>query len=893
MENIIVDHAVSNVWIEPDQDYQHLIRALAYNGDSGRVGSLTLPTEVVRFPVISGKPAARFHLYHFGNLPKQRIAINNLSGEWKNAMDIMADDKVQIDIVLSSGVTIPRSHVWFKILRDQNIVMAIWAQTAIDLGRLPSGARRWVSSETVYVRFYRNAITKQPLWQTQSPNPTVPNFYRQENIVGLASYNSFMSSVTAQISAYGKTNGHAMWYLDGFRIKTPTIYDPAYANHLLSVFFDSTVKAVVTRSIEQLQSFKSLVDLNHMKYWVAGDSVIDTIDYHDDVDIFVGDGKKSVYLAKVNDSIVRQVTHSSYAVSCSAVLSLLTTHGMAGASKREITLYIREGGMNHQLINNSLYFEELYKLDQAQIRSLLVDTGSVVPCWQAREIESSDYNLLISSRPENLTPSLVARGYGYHMVQKVLYTPLFEPELNAGNYTMVFSAGYAQSPVSSGSNASVYYYDANGHLISAENRLITASQMTNAVVCTEQTARLIEVLPKRYSDAQWGDVYFAQNVSGADLATHGFRCYICTLSAGGVPDEQWLDVTDSAWYVFNPMDANFSGEPSITWNQSLVNQHNAYTAVKIDRAALFYEQDVSSSLANGFIRFSVTSRCNWLGASVVRPHSIAYENLNVWMDGQPLVMGIDYHCKWPQIVIVKPPADHTQTTIHVRAYGLSTSGGVQPRKPDEIGFTCAGLVSTNHRYNLWKDRLCRVVLDNQIKPQDSIPFSEFSGVTPWSDGRPYEVRLYRFNVDYTTEGLSDELRNTADIHDTLVSDQLSALLADNHPYSGVVDGQRHKLYSPVLAGVIYAMVNYGFLNNGELSSGYSPADVASFLGPYLPLLDFDPARQGSDGHFVNILPHYHSQVLTVTSEQYSFLQYLIKHYLRDQVDLNPYVQIGV
>lgn len=892
MENILVDHAVSNVWVEPDQDFQHLIRALPYTSSSGRIGYVKLPNQVVRLPEISGQPNARFHLYHFGNVPVDRVSLTNLTDDWQTAAWLMSANRVQIDVVGGSGVMIPRGTAWFKRLRDQNFVLAIQVIDRLDLGYFPDGQKRRLCDETIYVRFYRNAITKQPSWMATAAFPSAPLFYAEQDIEQVSDFATFVNSVNAAIAAYGGQADHAVWTLNGFRIQTPAGYNNSYLGKRLTAFFDSTVKAVVEWDTSELTSFDSIVDVYRKKYYVPGDANIDTIDFHDDVDIFVGDGVKSVYLAKVQDFFVRQLTHSSYAIACSVVNALMDSQkGFDRSSAARITLYIRKGGMNHALLNNALYLQELYRLSADQIRSLMVGSGAVVPCWRAREIEASAYNRLLASSYAQLSADVVARGYGYHMVQCILFEPVFEALQVAGQRAMTFAIGYSQTPIVDGYNASVYYHDTLGRLSSVENRLITVNQVSNPVVCTDQNAQIIEVLPKPMSGNQWGDVYYNQTVADADLKTHGFRCYICTLT-NGVPDEVWTDVTDSPWYVYTPNDPLHGGLPSVVWNATIIAQHNAYPAVKIDKGVLFYQQDVSNCLSNGFLRFSVTSRCQWMGSEELRPHTIPYEHLDVWMDGEALVMGIDYHCQWPQIVICRPPLDSAQTTIMVRAYGLCAEVSRGPRPPDEIGFTRGGLVSANRHYNLWENRLCRVVVDNTLKLPESVPYSETTGIVPWNDGRPYQVRLYRFNVDWVTGGISDELRELADINDALVSDQLSVLMPDNYPTSAVVDGPRHVLYSPALSAIIYAMANHGFLDGGELDIEYTPERVATLLSAYLYLFDYDPTRHQSNGLFVNIRPHIGNQVLTVSSQQYSFLQYLIKHYLRDQIDLNSCVQIG-
>lgn len=256
-------------------------------------------------------------------------------------------------------------------------------------------------------------------------------------------------------------------------------------------------------------------------------------------------------------------------------------------------------------------------------------------------------------------------------------------------------------------------------------------------------------------------------------------------------------------------------------------------------------------------------------------------------------MGIDYTCYWPKVVIHRKPDSLTPMTVVVRAYGLSTLNGNQPRSPDEIGYSRGGLLSANHQFNLWENRLSRVNFNGGLMLTQNVPFSERSNVTPVLDGRPYSVDVYRFNIDTISDGMSQSLLTQADTLDPIVANQLTAMLADNYPANGVVDGYRHELYSPLMSALIYAMANLDYLANGELADEYNPDDVADLLGPYYYLLDFDPARLPVDSYFVNIYPHLGSDTKTVTSDQYAFLQYINRHYLRDQVDLSSRVQIGV
>lgn len=893
MPNVLVSHAINNVWAEPDQDYQHLVRAVPYTSNEGRMKSVILPTQAITLPFISGRPYALFHMYHFGNMPNDRISLVGVDDTWVNAKTVIAECKQQIDICMMSGVQILRGRVWFRRLRDDNLIMAIENNLDDNLGTKPDGKRRYLNDEAIYVRFYRNAITKQPDWINSSPKPDEPVFYDEKKIGTTGDYTSFVSSATTKILSYGSSVNKAQWFLDGYLIPAPTGYSSAYVNRTLAVMFDSTVKSVVTRPISGLSSFKSVKDLNRMKYLVFGDAVSDSIDYHDDVDIYVGSPTCKVYLARLSDIAVRQVTHSSYAVSCGHVKALLDSHSdLQLINNPELLLYVREGGMTNPLIDNSLYLAELDLLTQSQIQSLLIETNSIVPCWKASIIENSAYNRLLSSDIRLLDTKTVAEGYGFHMSQVVAFDPVVATTPSTPSPVFNVSVGYSELPEISGNNFAAFYHDDDGHYLSYENKYINAQTQPLAISADNNNAKLVELLPKPVSVDQFGDVYYQQTIVSNDLSNYGFRCYVCHVD-GSIPDEQWVDCTDSAYYVYTPKDPANGGVDSLVWNTGVLNSNQLYGAVKIDKQVLCYQADVSSYVSNGWIEFTVGSITNWLGTPTLRPHTIAYEHLDVYLNGELLIMGIDYTCYWPKVVIHRKPDSLTPMTVIVRAYGLSTLNGNQPRSPDEIGYSRGGLLSANHQFNLWENRISRVNFNGGLMLSQNVPFSERSNVTPVLDGRPYSVDVYRFNIDKISDGMSQSLLANADALDPIVSNQLTVMLADNYPANGVVDGYRHELYSPLMSALIYAMANLDYLANGELANEYNPDDVADLLGPYYYLLDFDPARVPVDSYFVNIYPHIGSDTKEVTSDQYAFLQYINRHYLRDQVDLSSRVQIGV
>ena len=89
------------------------------------------------------------------------------------------------------------------------------------------------------------------------------------------------------------------------------------------------------------------------------------------------------------------------------------------------------------------------------------------------------------------------------------------------------------------------------------------------------------------------------------------------------------------------------------------------------------------------------------------------------------------------------------------------------------------------------------------------------------------------------------------------------------------------------------MVKYDFLKTDvRIQQVLGFNIVEPIVQPFKYLLALDPCCRNTEGYFVAIRAHQFSDVQTINVHQYVFLEYLIRTYLNNMVDITPTVRIG-
>jgi hypothetical protein len=268
---------------------------------------------------------------------------------------------------------------------------------------------------------------------------------------------------------------------------------------------------------------------------------------------------------------------------------------------------------------------------------------------------------------------------------------------------------------------------------------------------------------------------------------------------------------------------------------------------------------------------------------------IAPGQVVVYLNGKPLVNGIDCIVRWPQVCVIKVPdvADVEDLVIQVRTMGWCDPLTMQPYLP-EVGFVKDGVLSVNGRYDLRYNENQLVVIGDIYRPTAGMQFQETDGGVPATDGLPYAIYPYILPVEKATgTNTIDLIQIEADFKDR-ISDYITVKKPQLPPVNPVIIGQRWKVFSPVVSALIHSL-NNGYLNGGELDGLYSNLSVDVWMQPFIDLLPFDLAFIGYDTDYIDVLAHQYPTAMELTNSQYRFVEYVIKHYLFDRVDLTPSV----
>lgn len=896
--HFLVEHALENVWAQPTQDHQHVLQIARYSPESGFYRRAAIQRFFVDLPNPSDGAMLWHHVFQIGATAYPfLLSLDSIKNDWVRGDVIATTHGVMINVFLESGVELALCHCWFRRVSDTNVLLAVeirdnfnlGSQLVVDeMGKQVLQKRR-ISDEKCYFRCYQNAKAQTGAWAGKTPIDFKPISYVYQYVSGSADFITFLNKVRAAQQLHGQL-GKGRYYVDGFLVGTQSAFQAGiHQGHYLIYIHDETVLYEGIVAYPDMGTFVSKQDMGHMKMvLLVAEAIKDlSIHYHDDVDFYVVNHPivptitgKGVYFGRVRRDIVRQLTHNAYSLRTASINAIVAEHSAdyLEAGKVYIRYIVRDGGMRKGLPFNRERLNDLYKLPLDKIKEALWGVNSVVPEWQAVNLEVSNYNKIVAAMWRDVNVELVAKGYGYHALMNVCFSELIRPEGNL----FKLKSGYVASPVRNNLNGSIHVYDRNGLYTGPTNILIDSTNYY-ASIPNIGTAEFINML----SDDRLDGTFLDQDITSKDLVEYGFRAYVCAWRNGG-PLNDYHDVTDSVWYTYT-VD---KGVGKLVWNYGLLDAAGLYPAVRIQNLVHCYKHRPLGTYT-GFLRFSVESVVNVAGVEKKQTQFIPSDSIDLFMNGVPLIENVDYYVRWPEIVIVKRmKGDPANAEIFVRHYGLPLGTSSDHRPPREVGFTKAGILSADDKYDLRNDRNIRITVDGIMKTRNEVKFAEEDTGSISLDGRPYSISEYRFPMNNFVPIPIKPLVIDAEGIDERVTAYITPYINPKIKQRGFIDGDRYQVVSPLISALLHAMRNFNFLNNGELNNiTITDKVIERLAAPYWPLLPYEPIFNQADVYYVNILPHQYTNPMEVTERQYVFLELIIHLYLKDCIDLTPYVKI--
>ena len=853
MYDAIRNHAVLNVWCNPTQDNQIILKAARVSRPGGEYISMIYMDRVLKMPLAD----RRFHVYHVGDATPKALGLLNTVGMtgWLKFDETVTSTDLFCDIYTEDGLHVPLHRTYYRVTTPGSLIFAVDVRSLSD-NKLVAGR--------AYLRLYTNAW-----YENEGRGLAVRTKAKGLTIQSSAELVAIRNEVT-QLQA---KPGHVFCFVNGVLRETISART-AVVGDTVEYEYDASVKRIVDLKISDLHTFTSSLDALYkyiLHYPGRGE---DVIDYVDDVDVYVlykseETRYKGRMLPRNLKTTLRNITHKDYALSVPATLqiadALLPDLGneMLSAMDLTVRLYIRNGGMIRPLIKEASRIFELYKLEDEQVVRALQGVDSTVPFWRADELEANGYTGVMRSRTMALDETLVEDCYGYNGITKVLADT---PSKVAQPRALVDLQPLHRE------SSTVFEYDVSGKLTGWSVHEVGA---THPVAATTALAEVYAGRGGRDLKPVYGENFLPIPLD------RSWRLYMCHV-VDGLPDRHWEDVTDSGLYTVT--------NNTIVWGNQVTGQ---YLMLRSDERFLCYSFQMQA--IGGLVYFDLTEQT----PEGLRPLEVPLGDIDLWVNGMSLVRDIGFIYQHPRVTVVDKgcllqPAGSSVQSITVRAYGFSDAE-LQGKKVEDSGFIVHGMLSDNKRYDIRDDKVLRITVGGALKHRDDVLFSEeHSGVSVVNaiNGQPYQVKEVVVPVNDWTKTETYLFRAQALERDQAVRDYMTQFYPEpvRDAVSSIVS--RYTVFSPFLSRIINDLAS-GLFDHSSIEAELTDNEVLSLCEPYMDWMAFDPINPdlAYNHNFVLIHPHQLNRTIELDMYQYAFVSRVVKLFAKGLVELSNHLLI--
>lgn len=858
--NYLEDHARKNVWIDPQEDNQSIVKPYKLTGYRGVLNSLKIQWTTVAMPT----KGERYHVYQIGQENPMLLGFFPFKQTWTKMSDICEEMKMIVDLYSTNGIELPRTMSYYQIMENKNLIIAVKEQLKITAFSQ--------DTDDLYMRVYSNAF----FGSERSDLDPNPNLIRVAG--GLMGKNQDIIDLQIKFESYANKAGLAYAFVNGFKVSSIDMITTKVGD-IAEFVYDSSIYTVKDWQIKDLMTFESTLDQKFkyiMHYPEVGEQ---NIDYQADIDVFIykkdSNGRHvGVYYHKNHDhhgDAMRNLTHRDYSLAVPYVQSLATARPeWTEPQELYIRMHIRHSADARPLVYNANRIHELYKMDDVDVLRALGGIDSTVSVWNADALESCGYTEIMRQTLLGVDETLVEDAYGYNSISQILAdTPQF---VKSASGQKVIDLPYGLIYRSVG-----YEYDINGALLGW-----TSHVEGEQYVASNFRTNLVEMIVGNHStllDETYGDATVLLDPSV------DYRMYTCPI-VSGQPTNKWTDVTGSAKYAIV--------NNKLTW---LTNPTTTYTLVRGNKYFLAYSLDLSA--VNGSLELSLTHdqyRDGIIGKWVMQ---IPMGELCIWLNGKPLIESIDYIVNFPRVVIINKEflvnPDSELQHIDIRFTGFCDKD-LNRTPSGDVGYVINGLLSKNGRYNIRDDKVIRTVVRGALYDRSQLKFSENNaGVSVDAmNGSPYQIGEIIPAFRGLTTKSCYELRDEAVIIDKEIEDYLTLKIPEPPFISPNPIPKLYQLYSPFISRIIMDLKN-GYLEDDRIvGKPYSDDVVREICGPYEPLLQYDPTQDANypDPDFTVIHPTDLFVTVQLQAFKYAFVRRVVGLYTQNRVDLSHFVQIS-
>lgn len=866
MSRYLIDHAVQNVWCNPDQDNQLLIAAKRITKQPGELNRFQLMNRTIQLPS-TGK---RYHVFQIGQIHPALVGLLPKRPSWAYESWISFSDAVNnlklfMSLYTNYGLYLPRFKSYYMYSNERDLIFAVEVDANFNID---------YDTDVIYLRLYTNAY-----YQSLRADAVEDYLYctgktiqNSQDIVDIQeTYNSYKAKL-----------GYTTAYVNGYIVKSIDSFTTKLGDSV-EFIYDSSVKRVVTFKVADLPVFTSELDSKYKYLLHHLDTVNDTIDYQDDIDIDViridANGRyQGRYYCRNSQDSHRMVTHRDYSVPVDYInfigTKLINDLNVSGMDLLELRLEvkIRNSGYHRPLIYDHNRIFELYKLDNAKILQAMTGLDANVDIWKASALENSAYARLMRVNSSDVTLGLVQSAYGYNSISKLVGDTPTKTTLRSNRQAIDVSDGLYE-------NSTAYEYDQNGNFLGSHYH-----QQGTQYLATNDNTRLVEMISGR--GTYQPDVRFGIDNILLPL-NDNYRVYMCYI-VDGFPNNDWRDITGSNLYHVE--------NNTLIWGDVETGQ---FLMVRTDTTFLAY--DFELEMTGGAFYFTLSEQEDRGDGVKDYALPVPLGELDIYLNGKSLINGLDYIIQFPKVFIVNKsflaqPADTITQQLHIRFTGFCNSD-LTMDAIDDFGFIQHGLLSNNNKFDIRDDKVLRITANGQLKDKADIVFSELHdgiSVTNAANGQPYQIK----DIVVPLKGLVDEntysLRAKSIVIDKAISDYMSIKLPEPVRNAPSSIPQKYTLISPFLSRIIYALKNNG-ITIEQINAELTDNEIINICTLYEALLPFDPISESYpvDYRYVDVHPHSLNTTINLNLYQYRFLMRVAKLYTNGHIELSPFVTFSI
>lgn len=885
----ITDHAARYVWAYPRQDDQFIIQPAIISPYNGYRNAFTI--EYHRF--VLPEKVTKFHVYQVGQLNPEFIGLFPEKRRWIRIDEICNTSQMVVDIYTVDGIQIPRSCVWYRWTRRNNLIFTVKPDSKVP----------WdFHNEKLFFRVYSNAYFNVLRKNMQK------DFVVAKSIKVVTKQD--INEIFDFLNTYRVKPGHVFINKNGISREMIQRGELVEGDNI-DMLYDSTVYKKVAIKLTNLRTFDSILDKKRKYLFAyAKERVgnVETIDFHDDIDFHVYRRLKNnaentyhgIYLHRNAPDTVRQVTHRDYALCVPYIKGLIRANNQNALNPIKqvfetgddvwIHAYIRKGMRDRPLVYNSHKLHELEKLPFPRRVGAMLGIRSNVSIWRADELEKSLYIEIMSSPNVTYDKEKVELAYGYRSIARLTgYTPTLEKDFIVQGKSTKIALYPALTKYSN-----VWEYDKDGHLITYRNHYYSCDYE----LADKKNTKMVEVVSGTLT-LNIGNAYDQERILLKD--DEQWRVYRCEK---GLEDDlsNWEDVTDNENNYYVIEEETDSDGNTLRYLKWIVDNRYHTTFFKTD--AICNGSRVTKPMDNGVIDFYLAE----IASSGPRkgglaPMWIPGGILDVWLNGHALVRGIDYFVDFPKVTIVaKNYLDSVETgksqKIDWRFHGFCNKD-LSMIDSVETGYVRFSRLSYNDYFNCRDDKLLHCVLGGAVYDRSVLGYSEDGSACniPGRDNEIVEGQPYQINeiiVPRRDVSLLDTYteRNKSITNENQIEGYMNQFLPENKRTDYRAIRELYPLYSPFIAWIIDDLIRNTFVFD-KLKEHYSDEDVLKACAVYEDLLKVDPVHQDTciDYEYVIIHPHPHDYVIELDIYKYTLLQRIIKLYMRGRINTANFIRV--